>query len=309
MANSFLSKIMPASKAGRRLASLLAALCLSPLSSWAQPLCITDDIGQSLCLEQPAQRIVALSPGATELLFAAGAGDQVAAVVAYSDYPAAARGLPSLGDAWGIDLESLLALQPDLVIAWPSGNSAGQLRRLRALGIKVFALEPRQLADIAAALRRIGVLSGHSETADPAAATFSQAVEQLRLTYAGRRPLRTLYQVSDHPLMTVGPRQLINQIISLCGGSNPFADSPEAAPQLGMETVLAADPEVIVSSGPGAEERRWLDDWRRYPSLSAVRRNNLFYIPPDIIQRPTPRVLQGARLLCQQLEQARQSDH
>ena len=286
--------------------ALLLLLWLLPLWAQAEPLCATDDNNAQLCLNQPAERIIAFSPGATELLFASGAGAQLVAVVAYSDYPEQAKKLPVVGDTWGLNLEQIMALRPDLMIAWPSGNGAGILRRLKQLGLKVFALEPPRLEDIPAAITRLGQLTGHQDQARQQAAELDRQIAKLRQQYSDQRPVVTFYQLSEKPLMTVGGRQLINQAIRLCGGRNAFAALKPMAPQVGLESVLAANPEAIISSQPGDE---WRNYWLKLPSLTAVQRNNLFYIPADLIQRPTPRFLQGARLLCQQLQQARAKVH
>jgi iron complex transport system substrate-binding protein len=286
-----------------RLLALL--LILSLQSAAAAAAAVVDDSGARVALPEPARRIVSLAPHATELLFAAGAGARVVGVVSHSDYPTAARALPQVGGYERLDLEAILGLAPDLVVAWESGNPGAEVERLRALGIPVYVTELRRLEDIPATLERIGILAGTPGEADAAAAAFRDGVEALRRRYAGRSPVRVFYQIWDSPLMTVGGDHLISSVIELCGGRNVFADQAALAPAVDVESVLVRDPEAIVASGMATERPEWLDGWRRWPGLSAVRSDALFLIHPDLIQRPTPRILEGAEQLCADLDRVR----
>lgn len=266
---------------------------------------MTDALGQTLCPAQPAGRIVALSPGATELVYAAGAGDQLKAVSAWSDYPQAARELPQVGDAHRLDLEAILTLQPDLVVAWVDGNDRSQLGKLSALGVPVFWLAPRDFADIPKAVEALGTLAGTETQARAAAADFRSRLSQLRRRYANAPPIRVFYQVWDQPLMTINREELIGKALALCGGDNVFGDLPRLVPRISREAVINAAPEAILTSGRADAERNWLDDWRAFTSLPAVAADNLFLEPPDLLARPTPRMLDGVEHLCQTLETAR----
>ncbi|WP_245587965.1 cobalamin-binding protein [Carnimonas nigrificans] len=270
----------------------------------AQTLCATDSEGGKVCLAQPATRIVALSPSAVEQLYAAGAGSQLIATVDFSDYPDAARRLPSVGNSSRIDLEQLVARAPDLVVAWTSGNSPAQLRRLEQLGIKVLRLDPQHLDDIADDIEKLGLLSGHEIAARQQAQRFREGVAELRQRYAGRPPISTFYQVWDRPLITVNRRSIISEMITLCGGRNVFAQLAPLAPRVSDEAVLTANPDTIV--GSTSAEQHAFAHWQRYPQLNAVRFDNLISLPADITQRATPRLLDGAAQLCQQLDGARQ---
>ena len=282
----------------------LALLCSLGLPAAAQ-VDITDDRGHRLVLKEPAQRIISLAPHVTEILFAAGAGDKVVGVVAYSDYPDAARKLPQVGGYTQIDLEAIAALRPDLVIGWPSGNRSAPLEHLRALGIPVYLNEPRSLDGVAHSLEQFGRLAGSEAAAQAAATAFRERRAALAARYRDRPAVRTFYQIWDRPLMTVNDEHLIADVIRLCGGRNVFGQLSQLAPTIGVEAVLAADPEAIVASGMGEGRPEWLDQWKRWPQLEATRRDNLFFIPPERIQRHTPRILDGAQRLCEQLEQVR----
>jgi iron complex transport system substrate-binding protein len=266
---------------------------------------VHDDYGNLVSLERPAQRIVSLAPHLTELLYGAGAGGQVVGAIQYSDYPPAARALPRVGSDAGIDLEAVLALHPDLVVAWPNAGSARSIDRLQALGLPVFRSEPRELDDIASTLERLGTLAGTPQAAARAAARFRARVRRLRERYSQRPAVRVFYEVWNRPLQTVNGNHVISKVMRLCGGENVFAGLPAIAPLIDREAVLRANPQVIVASGLGAARPEWLDDWKAFPGLAAAARGQLYFIPADLIQRHTPRLLDGAERLCRILEEVR----
>ncbi len=267
---------------------------------------VTDDTGATLRLKEPAKRIVSLAPHVTETLFAAGAGERLVGAVDYSDYPEAAKKLPRVGGYSKLDLEAIAALRPDLAVGWASGNAPAHIEKLRALGIPVYLSQPERIDDVAASLERYGELAGTQTVAGAAAAAFRSRLQELRARHGARPPVRTFYQIWKQPLMTVGGGQVISDVIQLCGGINVFADLKPLAPKVTVEAVLAADPEAIVASGMGEARPEWVDDWRQWPGMTAVKRDNLFFIPPDLIQRHTPRLVEGAARLCAHLETARQ---
>ena len=289
------------------LAFFAAAACLGPGTALASPATVEtiDDSGAAIRLERPAQRIVSLAPHITELLFAAGAGPQIVGVVAYSDFPPEAKSLPQVGGYTQINLEAVAALRPDLVVAWRSGNRDAHLDRLRALGVPVFINEPRSLDDVALSLEKLGRLAGTDAAAAEAAQAFRARHAGLAARYRDRPPVRTFYQVWNEPMVTINDEHLIADVIRLCGGRNVFGELDTLAPTVGVEAVLAANPEAIVASGMGIARPEWLDKWKRWPDLKANAGGNLFFIPPDILQRHTPRILDGATQLCEQLEMVR----
>ncbi|MFP4147348.1 MAG: cobalamin-binding protein [Halorhodospira sp.] len=269
--------------------------------------CVEDDAGYEVCLEAPAERIVALSPGAAELLFAAGAGERVVAAVSHADYPEAAEELPRVGTYDRLDVESILAEDPDLVVGWTSGNAGSQLERIEALGLPLYRSDPKVLEEIATSLERLGTLAGTEDKADAEAARFRDARDELEAEYADRDPVRVFYQIWPDPLMTINDEQIISESIRICGGENVFGDLDSLTPRLDTESILEADPEAIVAGGMGEADDSWLEEWRRYDALEATARDNLFFVEPSTIQRPTPRILEGTRVLCDKLEQARRN--
>jgi len=278
-------------------------------SHWiaAADIAVNDDAGRRVVLEKPAQRIISLAPHTTELLFAAGAGSRIVGVVSHSNYPPEAQQLPVVGSAGNLSPEAIVARKPDLVVAWKSGNVATQVEQLINLGIPVFYSEPRRLEDIATNLQRLGRLSGTSAVAEAAAREFRADYRQLIHDYSGRTPVRTFYQIWDQPLITVNGAHLISQLITLCGGENIFAALDTLAPVVNREAVLAADPQIIIASGKARERPDWLERWQAWPQVSAVGNHQLYVIDPDLIQRQAPRILGGAKIMCRQIEQARQT--
>lgn len=266
---------------------------------------VQDDTGATVRLAAPARRIVSLAPHATENLFAAGAGRQLVGVVDYSDYPAAAKRIRNVGSYERPDLETIVALKPDLVVVWQSGNAGGVVKRLQALGLPVYQTQPDRLEDIPANIEKLGHLAGSEAVSARVAADFRQRLAALRTRYAARPAVPVFYQAWHQPLLTVGGDQIISDVIRLCGGANIFAGLAAKAPTVSVEAVLAANPEAIVASGMGRDTPVALDDWRNWKRIQAVTRDNLFFVSADLMQRPTPRLLEGAEQLCRHLETAR----
>lgn len=290
-----------------RICTLIAScLCLLlATTAQAEAVSVEDFAGRRVSLAAPAQRIVALAPHLVENLYSAGAGDKLVGVVSHSDYPPQAGDIPEVGDFNAYSLEAIASLQPDLILMWGSGNGMRTLARLEVLGIPVFVSEPRQLSDIARDIRLLGRLAGSEASAEREAAHIDNALAEMRERYSGGEPIPVMYEIWNQPLQTINGEHLISQVIELCGGRNIFAELASLAPQVNIEAVLARAPRAIVASGRLDTRPGWLDEWRRYPDLPAVSGGGLFFVDPDLLERPTARVLQGARALCSQLESLR----
>ena len=287
---------------------LITAVVLSALTVQAYSAVeVYDDEGTQITLAIPAQRIVSLAPSLTELIYSAGAGENLVGVVEHSDFPAAAKALPIVGRFDLLDIERILELDPDLVVAWQTGNPRSSVYQLRQLGLTVYVAEPKSLAAIPSHIERLAVLAGKELSDLKVIYDFRQKLEVLDSKYRHQSPVTIFYQVWDRPLITAGGNELINDIIRLCGGRNVFANIGRVAPKVSREAVLKRNPEVIIASGMDIERPEWLDDWLRWPSLKAVANKNLFFVPPDLLQRHTPRALLGAAQICDQLDQARNS--
>jgi iron complex transport system substrate-binding protein len=285
--------------------ALLAAGLLFLAANALAEVQVRDDTGAEVALRSSAMRIVSLAPHATELLYAAGAGSRVVGVVRGSNHPPEARSLPVVGDVYALDLERVVALAPDLVVTWPYTTPA-QVAKLRARGIAVFTTDPATIDGIATDIERLGVLAGTSGVARDAAKRFRARLADATSTAPGRR-LRVFYQIWNNPLFTVGGGHLITQALDACGGDNVFAALTVPAPQVSTEAVLAARPEVIIAGGDGNVRPAWLDDWKRWSDLPAVRDGQLHAADGDRLHRPGPRFVEGVVQLCEALASARRA--
>ncbi len=267
-------------------------------------LAVVDERGVTLELPAPATRIISLAPHLTELLYAAGAGEQLVGVVARSNYPPAAAQLPVVGDHARFDIERILSLQPDLILAWASGNPRAEVERLEQLGLRVYVSEPQGLESIAAQIETLGRLAGTTATASRIAQTYRAKLADLRGGYRHRATLSVFYQIWHEPLMTVNGRHVLSDVIALCGGRNIFGELGTLAPTVSLEAVLQADPQVILT-GSDQPPANALANWQRWPRLRAVRAGQLYSVPADLLNRPTPRLLDGVQQVCEDLDSAR----
>jgi iron complex transport system substrate-binding protein len=249
-------------------------------------------------------RIVTLAPNLAELVFAAGAGEYLVGVSAYSDYPPDVTGLPIVGDAFTIDQEVLALLKPDLLLAWQSGTPAHVVDELRRAGYVVETVRTQNLIDISAALRQIGELTGRQDYATGAADEFDSGLRRLEERYASSEHIRVFYQVSKRPLYTVSNGHFVSELISLCGGQNVFADLEELAPGVDVEAVIDRDPEVMLAAADAGNDA--FGEWDRWPNMTSNRYGNRFLLPGDEISRPTPRVLAAGAAICDALQVARE---
>ncbi|MDQ2820081.1 MAG: cobalamin-binding protein [Pseudomonadota bacterium] len=267
---------------------------------------VIDDDGNTVTLQKPAQRIVALAPHVTELLFAAGGGAKIVGAVSYSDFPEAAKRIPQIGSNRQIDMERVIAMQPDLIVVWMHGSSERQIDELRKLGIPMFHSEPRKLGDIADSVQKMGRLMGTEAVADPAAASLRRELATLTTRYANRPPVRMFYQVWDKPLYTLNGAHIVSDAMRVCGGVNIFATLKVTAPVVNVEAVLQEDPEAIFSTGERSVDEGGVNLWKPFANMTAVKRGNLFRLDGNLLNRAGPRMIAGTAALCEKLELARQ---
>ena len=266
---------------------------------------VVDDAGNRVTLQQPARRVISMAPHVTELLFAAGGGSRIVGAMNFSDYPEAAKRIPLVGSSNQIDMERAVALKPDLLIVWQSGNTARQIEQLRKLGVPVFYSEPRTLDDVATSLTRLGQLLGTEATAQQAAATYRAQVAALATRYGMQPKVRVFYQVWDKPLYTLSGTHVVSDAIRLCGGENIFANLKVKAPAVSIEAVLQQDPEAIIGDEQHGPDDAGTTIWRPFTSMTAVARGNVFTLSADMLTRASPRITEGVGQLCSQLALAR----
>lgn len=280
------------------------AFCL-PLHVVAD-IVLEDDAGYELHLEKSATRVVTLAPHLAEMMFDVGAGDVLVGTVEWSDIPVEAKSVPRVGDGFRIDAERVIALQPDVVLAWGGGTPQHTIERLRALNLPVVVLTPDDLASIPRHIEWLGKIAGKESIAAAQAKRFRRELAELRNTYAERERLSVFYQISGQPIFTVGHGHTISELIDICGGTNIFSDLDERAHAVSREAVITRNPQVIIAGqyvGSGEE----LAEWRRWSNLAATKNGNLFSIDAEKVARPTLRILDGGRGLCETLQRAREN--
>ena len=267
---------------------------------------VVDDAGRKIFLEHPAKNIISLAPHITELIFSAGAGDKISAIDDYSDYPEETKSITRIGDANHLDIEVILSLQPDLIVAWGNGQSHNQfIQQLIHLKQTVYISSPVDLDDIPRTIENLGKLAGTYPVAKQRSQELRNTLKSIIDEYSKRSLVTVFYEIWHQPLFTINGQHVISKVIRICGGENIFTDLLILSPEVSIESVIAADPDVIIAGGDVKRRPRWLDNWLQWPTLMAVRNNHLDYIEPDLMQRHTFRILQGARILCEQLQRAR----
>jgi iron complex transport system substrate-binding protein len=263
---------------------------------------VVDAAGREVTLPAPARRIVALAPHIVENLYSVGAGPKIVGAVDYSDFPAAARNLPRVGGVAGISVERIVALNPDLVIGWLSGTDSRVMAALEGLAVPYYLDEIRSLEDLGRSLAHLGVMTGQMEKASLARARLRKAIMENAPGRDEGRP-SVFLQLWDQPLQSVGAQHLLTDVIARCGGRSITADVPGLAPRIETEAVLAADPDIII-----VESQEQAHIWQRFPDLNALRDERVYAISPDLLHRPTLRLLEGMDVICSRIEEARDVD-
>ena len=264
-----------------------------------------DDQGKLVVLPAPAQRIISLAPNLTEVLFYIGAGEQIVGADEYSNYPEPAKKIIRVNNHAAANYELILSLKPDLVVAWESGNGEQIIGRIRELGLPLFVLETRKMDAIPNLFGRLGRLTGHDEAATQRDQEFTQRLDRLRENYRHKPSVRAFYQIWNDPFITLNGEHLVSDVIELCGGVNVFGEAIPLVPYVNIEAIMAADPEVIIASGSSEDNEQWRDSWKEWQGISAVTSGNIYLIPPDLMQRHSSRILDGAEYMCDFLQRAR----
>lgn len=255
---------------------------------------------------KPAARIVTLAPHLAELVDSIGAGDRIVGVSAHTDFSEGITDLPQVGDAFLVDQERLALLEPDLILAWQSGTPASTVEELRRRGYRVEVIRTQRLADVAAALLEVGRLTGEVEQSRAAARAFEQELGAIGRRYAASERVRVFYQVSERPLYTVSGAHFVSELIDLCGGRNVFSDLNDLAPMVSEEAVLARDPEMFLAGGtPGGTDHDPFAVWRRWDAMAANRYDNFFVVDANTLARPTTRLVEAGKQICERLQRGR----
>ncbi|EPO3009301.1 vitamin B12 ABC transporter substrate-binding protein BtuF [Vibrio cholerae] len=248
----------------------------------------------------PAERIISLAPHATEIAYAAGLGDKLVAVSEYSDYPPQALELERVANHQTINIEKILTLKPDLIIAWPAGNPPRELAKLRQLGFTIYDSQTKTLDEIADNIEALSHYSANPDVGQKAAHDFRQRLQDLRTQYASNQPIRYFYQLSEKPIITLAQGHWPSEVFSLCGGVNIFADSAVPYPQVSIEQVLVKQPQVIFTSEHAIANGHMWRAWQA--ELSTVQNDQVWALNADWLNRPTPRTLDAVEQVCTYLK-------
>ena len=284
---------------------IIPFMLFSMNSLYAASICARDDAGRQVCTSKPIQRIVSLSPGSTELIFAAGGGDRVVGIDEHSDYPPSVSTIQRIGGYPNISIESIVALKPDLIVAWAGGNSPQLTSMLESFGSNLFYINPVNFTEISSVIRRLGSLLETMPEASESADAVDRQYQALKAQYSFKPAITVFYEIWNNPLMTINRNHIIGQVIEVCGGKNVYANASAQVPRISMESLLAANPQVISSStfikdGKTIEER-----WSNWKTITAVKNSAFITIDGDRISRPTPRALEAAKELCKKLDAVR----
>ncbi len=288
--------------------ALLGGFCAT--SGFAQSLAITmtDDAGKSQSLSQRPTRIVSLSPGATELLFAAGAGDRVVGTVIGADAPEAAKKIERLGDANALKYERLKALKPDVIVIWRDMTHELVLESLQKLRLPIYQVSLRSFDDMPRSIRRLGQLAGTQSVAEAAARQVEARIAVLPKRPAGKIAANipsVFFMMWDVPLYTVGSRHLMNDAISRCGARNIFDDIDFPAPIVEFEEIKKRNPDVILMGAPPITSRDWRERWSQFPAVSAVAARQMSHFIDIRLTRMGPTAIDAVPALCEQLQPMR----
>jgi vitamin B12 transport system substrate-binding protein len=255
--------------------------------------------------QHKAQRIVALAPHIVEMLFDIGAGNKIVGAVAYSDYPKAALDIPRVGSYHGMQIEKLLALNPDLVIVWKSGNSQSDIDKIKRLGINVVLSNPVNIDDVATELRYFGGLTGHEKQAEIAALAYEKHLKTLRIENQNKQPIPVFYQLWSEPMMTINGSTWINQLIEVCQGVNVFKSNPTPYPKISTENVIVAQPHLMILPDENSDKPQPIIDWQKWPEIPAVKNNKFIHVDADLLHRFSTRMLNGIEDMCEKIDQHR----
>jgi vitamin B12 transport system substrate-binding protein len=255
--------------------------------------------------EEPKQRIVALAPHIVEMLFDIGAGKKIVGTVSYADYPKAALDIPRVGSYHGMQIEKLLALNPDLVIVWKSGNSQSDIDKMHRLGLNVVFSNPKDIDDVATELRYFGKLTGHKEQAETVALAYEQRLKKLRLENINKQPITVFYQLWSEPMMTINGTTWINQLIEVCQGVNVFKSNATPYPKISTENVIVAQPHLMILPDENSDKPQPIINWQKWPEIPAVKNNKFIHVDADLLHRFSTRMLSGVEDMCEKIDQQR----
>ncbi|NVJ60111.1 MAG: cobalamin-binding protein [Gammaproteobacteria bacterium] len=250
-------------------------------------------------------RIIALAPHAVEMLYALGAGKNIVGTVEYADYPEAAKTIRRIGNYAGIQIEQLVALKPDLIVAWKSGNRAEDLAKIESLGFPIYYTSPQTINEVFTDLANLGEKTGQINEAKEIVAELKTEYSKIKQRYNNKRKVKVFYQLWHDPTRTIGKDSWINSMIEDCNGINIFSDTDAGYPLVAFETVVVKNPEVIIIPHHSGEQGAKVDIWKKWQEVDAVKNDRLSVLNGDLLHRFSPRAIEGLSKLCGAIDTAR----
>ncbi|WP_394175160.1 cobalamin-binding protein [Thalassotalea litorea] len=254
-------------------------------------------------------RIIALAPHIVEMLYAIDLGDNIIATLEHADYPDAAKAIPRVGNYAQLNIEQIVALDADVIIAWKTGNPDADIQRLKQLGQTVIYSHPQRLVDVANEIESFGMRFGNADVAKEKADEFRQALEQLQKNYQDKAPVTVFYQLWPQPLTTVAGNAWPQQQLDLCGAQNPFKNADNDYPQINIEDVLVVNPQIIINPSSRHSNESMSINWQQYKNMDAVKHQQMLRPDADILHRMTLRLPSELAKLCKQIDQTRHFYH
>ncbi len=259
----------------------------------------TDALQRQVAVPASVKRIVSVAPSVTEMLFAIGLDEEIVGVTDFCDYPDAAREKPRIGGYHIPNVEAILSLTPDLVIATPDGYSKDKVKKLESM-VPIFLVDPGEIDEILEAMLTLGKVTGKDDEAERVVEGLRMRVEAVRaevaLIPAEERP-KVFYEIGRDPLITAGPGNFVDNLISAAGGINIAGDASSDWPRYSVEAVITKEPDVIITAPHISSGKDSSDTWRKYKTVPAVQNGKIYAVNPDILLRPGPRIVDGLEKL------------
>lgn len=255
--------------------------------------------------EHSAQRIIALAPHVVEMLAQLGVMDRIVGTTDHADFPEAANNIPRVGNYAKISIEDVLAADPDLIIAWKTGNPPDDLARLKKLGLTIVYSDPHALKDVAKELVYFSTLVNKEALGKKLANDYLTRLDTLTQQYADKEPVSIFYELWAQPLTTTARKSWSQQQLDVCKVDNPFVDSDTDYPQVNIEKVVLSAPRVIIQPSAHNDNAPKRINWQQWPKLPAVQHNAFVRPNADKLHRMTPRSLDELDWLCQQIDNYR----
>ena len=267
-------------------------VAFSPLQ--AQPV-FEDALGRKITVPDPPKRIVSLAPNITEILYALDIGHRVVGVTVYSDYPDEAKQKPKVGSYVNLNIEKIVSLKPDLIIGTYGGNPKATVFRLEDLGFPVYITRTETVAEMLTMIEHIGTITYTSKKASVLANTLRERIDAVTSKVRNAEHPLVLLEINAKPLITTGSGSFQHEIIRLAGGRNLAGDSPARYPQYSLEDIVKKGPDVILISTMDRSGllEQYKAEWMRWENIPAVRNGRIYFINSDLIDRASPRIVDG----------------